>query len=240
MSLLREYIRALLEFSVKANRKNVHQDGTSKSRGYMSGIDKTWTGEDTNDHLHSWYVKMGLMEEGVNHNGIMVPAPPPVEQRLKELEAISSQYANRYNDPSVLDMLDENMEKAFDVVVMTIPGAGSHMDLILNIKAEILPAIKHHKEHFGTPRPYELAAQYEIPFEYDKLETAQTPSYPSGHTAQAYYTAIKLSAIFPQLEDQLFTLAKMIEESRLDRGVHFPSDNTAGIVLAQQLAGLEP
>ena len=97
MSLLREYIRALLEFSVKANRKNVHQDGTSKSRGYMSGIDKTWTGEDTNDHLHSWYVKMGLMQEGVNHNKIMIPAPPSVEQRLKELEVISSQYTNRYN-----------------------------------------------------------------------------------------------------------------------------------------------
>ena len=65
MDLLREYIRTLLEFSIKANRKNVHQDGTSKSRGYMSGIDKTWTGEDTNDHLHNWYKKMGLMSESL-------------------------------------------------------------------------------------------------------------------------------------------------------------------------------
>lgn len=239
MDLLREYIRTLLEFSIKANRKNVHQDGTSKSRGYMSGIDKTWTGEDTNDHLHGWYKEMGLMEEGINYNGIMIPAPPPVEERVKELEAISDQYKNRYNDESVLGMLDENMELAFDSVVMTA-GAGSHIDLINALAAEIVPIIKHHKEHFSTPRPFDLAAQYEIPFEHDKLETAQTPSYPSGHTAQAYYTAIKLSAIFPQLKDQLFALAKMIEESRLDRGVHFPSDNTAGIVLAQKLAGLTP
>ena len=64
-SLVRDYVRALLEFSIKANRKNVHQDGTSKSRGYMSGIDKTWTGEDTNDHLHNWYKKMGLMSEAL-------------------------------------------------------------------------------------------------------------------------------------------------------------------------------
>lgn len=64
-ALVRDYISALLEFSIKANRKNVHQDGTSKSRGYMSGIDKTWTGEDTNDHLHSWYKKMGLMTESL-------------------------------------------------------------------------------------------------------------------------------------------------------------------------------
>ncbi|MEC7366714.1 MAG: hypothetical protein VX457_01460, partial [Actinomycetota bacterium] len=64
-ALVRDYISALLEFSIKANRKNVHQDGTSKSRGYMSGIDKTWTGEDTNDHLHNWYKKMGLMSESL-------------------------------------------------------------------------------------------------------------------------------------------------------------------------------
>jgi len=65
MSSLREYIKELLEFSIKANKKNVHQDGTSKSRGYMSGIDKTWTGEDTDEHLHNWYKKMGLMESRV-------------------------------------------------------------------------------------------------------------------------------------------------------------------------------
>lgn len=238
MNLIREYIKELLEFSIKANRKNVHQDGTSKSRGYMSGIDKTWTGEDTNDHLHNWYKEMGLMESA-DHNRIMIPGPPPVEARVKELEAIASQYKNRYNDESLLGMLDENMEEAFDIVVKTA-GAGSHIDLISALKDEIVPIIKHHKEHFSTPRPYELAQQYEIPFEYDVLKTAQTPSYPSGHTAQAYYTAIKLSAIFPQLKDQLFTLAKMIEESRLDMAVHFPSDNTGGIVLAQKLAELTP
>tara|TARA_Y100001978_G_scaffold155198_1_gene140642 strand:- start:362 stop:1078 length:717 start_codon:yes stop_codon:yes gene_type:complete len=238
MSLIREYIKELLEFSIKANRKNVHQDGTSKSRGYMSGIDKTWTGEDTNDHLHSWYKEMGLMES-VDHNRIMIPGPPPVEDRVKELERVIGQYKNRYNDESLLTMLDENIEEAFDIVVKTA-GAGSHIDLITMLKDEIVPIIKHHKEHFSTSRPHELAQQYEIPFEYDILETAQTPSYPSGHTAQAYYTAIKLSAMFPQLKDQLFTLAKMIEESRLDRGVHFPSDNTGGIVLAQKLAGLTP
>ena len=60
--LVRQYVRSMLEFSIKANKKNTHQDGTSKSRGYMSGVDKTWTGEDTNDELHSWYKRMGLME----------------------------------------------------------------------------------------------------------------------------------------------------------------------------------
>jgi len=63
MNLLREYIKALLEFSIKANRKNTHQDGTCQSRGYMSGKDVTWTGDDTNDELYGWYKKMGMMED---------------------------------------------------------------------------------------------------------------------------------------------------------------------------------
>ena len=58
VNLLREYIKELLEFSIKANRKNTHQDGTSKSRGYMSGKDIDWSGEDVNDKLHNWYKKM--------------------------------------------------------------------------------------------------------------------------------------------------------------------------------------
>ena len=62
MNELNQFIKLMLEFSIKANKKNVHQDGTSKSRGYMSGRDVTWTGEDTNEHLHNWYKSMGLME----------------------------------------------------------------------------------------------------------------------------------------------------------------------------------
>ncbi len=64
---LRRMIRRMLvETSHKwmpATKKNVHQDGTSKSRGYWSGDDKTWTGQNTDDVLNSWYKSMGLMED---------------------------------------------------------------------------------------------------------------------------------------------------------------------------------
>ncbi len=48
---------------------------------------------------------------------------------------------------------------------------------------------------------------------------------------------MKLSQIFPELKNDLFAIANMIAESRIDRGVHFPSDNTAGKLLASKLAG---
>ena len=110
MSLLREYIRQLLEFSIKANRKNVHQDGTSKSRGYMSGIDKTWTGEDTNDHLHNWYKKMGLMSE--SRGGTVHPKIYDMINRAEE-----AGYAVRADEYEIF-LLDKKNQEIIGRLVM--------------------------------------------------------------------------------------------------------------------------
>ena len=46
----------------KATRKNMCLDLT-KSRGYLSGDDVTWTGEDAPDHIWKWYQDMMLAEQ---------------------------------------------------------------------------------------------------------------------------------------------------------------------------------
>jgi len=48
-----------------ANRKNLDWD-KAKGRGYMSGKDVTWTGEDVNDHIEKWMKDMGMFESEVN------------------------------------------------------------------------------------------------------------------------------------------------------------------------------
>jgi len=42
-----------------ASRKNLGWD-KAKGRGYMSGKDVTWTGEDVNDHIEKWMKDMGM------------------------------------------------------------------------------------------------------------------------------------------------------------------------------------
>ena len=46
----------------KANKKNLYLDRPNKSRGYMSGKDVTWTGEDAQEHIYNWYKQMHLAE----------------------------------------------------------------------------------------------------------------------------------------------------------------------------------
>lgn len=44
------------------NRKNLELDKPSDSRGYMSGKDVTWTGEEAHDHISKFLKDMGLIE----------------------------------------------------------------------------------------------------------------------------------------------------------------------------------
>lgn len=44
-------------------RKNLQLDKPSASRGYMSGNDVTWTGENASDHISKFLKDMGLIEE---------------------------------------------------------------------------------------------------------------------------------------------------------------------------------
>jgi membrane-associated phospholipid phosphatase len=55
-------------------------------------------------------------------------------------------------------------------------------------------------------------------------ETANSPSYPSGHSVQSKLYADVLGNKYPKYYKQLQALAADIIESRLDMGLHYPSD----------------
>ena len=66
-------------------------------------------------------------------------------------------------------------------------------------------------------------------------ETADTPSYPSGHAFQAYYLAKILSKKFPKKKEQLMKLALRISNSRIIAGLHYPSDRDFAYWLVDNL-----
>jgi acid phosphatase (class A) len=92
------------------------------------------------------------------------------------------------------------------------------------------------KEYYDRPRPSETAENLGIDFSGDDLDTAQSPSYPSGHTIQAYVQAILLSDMFPDHMDSLMRIAELVSQSRVDRGVHFQSDVDFGRKIAYLIA----
>ena len=99
----------------------------------------------------------------------------------------------------------------------------------------IKPTIKELKKYYGRERPPVTAASHGIEFLSDELDTADSPSYPSGHTIQAHVVAGLLADLHPELAEEITAVADIVSESRIDRGVHFPTDVVYGKVVAEIL-----
>lgn len=166
---------------------------------------------------------------------MLIPGPPTEAQLVRELGVISRQYRDRFNPEEMQHDLDENAAPMFTWLLMEA-GVPSDPEEAKRLSNSIRPVIVWHKELFNVERPWQLAARLGIPFDCDQLDTTATPSYPSGHTTQAFYTAHVLAARHPHLAGDLYELAHRISQSRIDRGVHYPADLLGGMMLAARLA----
>ena len=91
--------------------------------------------------------------------------------------------------------------------------------------------MKARKKDLARIRPYQKWPEIKNLTEVDQ----KTFSLPSGHTVAAQITAERLSKKYPHLREGLFALANKISNSRVQGGVHYPSDIEAGKALAKGL-----
>lgn len=91
------------------------------------------------------------------------------------------------------------------------------------------------KFHYNRPRPYQMAQYLKARLFPSTSLSAQSPSYPSGHTIQSKVICGLLANKYPQHNEALEKLAHDIALSRLYLGLHFPSDNDFGIIVADAI-----
>lgn len=110
-----------------------------------------------------------------------------------------------------------------------------YYDKLLKQSAKPILQLKY---HYNRPRPYQLAEYYGIKdFEIHKLNTANTPSYPSGHTTQAHMMCLILGDKYPKHYSNLTELANTVSKSRLMARIHYPSDCVFGEKVARYIVG---
>lgn len=80
------------------------------------------------------------------------------------------------------------------------------------------------KYKFKRLRPWSLAPSHGITLNVDIPDSADTPSYPSGHAMMGYGLAEFYKSHYPEYSNQWDKIADIIQHSRLQAGVHFPSD----------------
>ena len=91
------------------------------------------------------------------------------------------------------------------------------------------------KNHYNRPRPAQLAAYHGINLNPYPSKSADTASYPSGHSVQPFAMATAISKEYPELKDGLFELADRIAKGRMRMKIHYRSDYEYGKLLGKKI-----
>ena len=164
----------------------------------------------------------------------MTPPPPNDSQKTKS----EVHYLLAYND----GVIDNEMVQAYDDVVKSfmpvvekngLQVSSDELQEILNETSKFTLQLKY---KFNRPRPYQIAEHYEIEdFKRHNLDTAKSPSYPSGHALQGRLIALYLSDKDPENKNEYMMIGHNISESRIMARAHFPSDRKYGDMLGDEL-----
>jgi len=119
------------------------------------------------------------------------------------------------------DYLDDNDLKYDDEIIDDILSDVSIITLRLKMR-------------YNRPRPEQLGHLVGYDIRSIKTDTDDTPSYPSGHTAQAWTLAYYLESKHSEHKKELYDIAEKIEKSRIIRGAHYSSDNKEARKIAKK------
>mgnify|MGYP001250225182 CR=1 FL=1 len=163
----------------------------------------------------------------------LIPPPPPGSpEEILELYAVMEQYQNRIVPENLQQMCDEDLVGVFQKTLNEV-GISINYSYYNKLKDDIRKPYKKLKKLFNRRRPHKLAAALGLDFQFDDLPSAKSKSYPSGHTVQSYVVAHFLADLHPEHSDLIFGTAELISQSRIDRGVHYPSDLDYGRIVAE-------
>lgn len=176
------------------------------------------------------YDDMEIWKDGWQR--IILPSPPredrEIDAVIAAVEGATEQQKKDYKncDKDASYYIKEHMRKnslEFDE------------DVIEYIEKQCSPIIRHYKNHFNRPRPYQVADLYNKVLNRFKTGTAKTPAYPSGHAMQPMVVALHYSKKYPEHKDEFIRGAKICGYGRVIAGLHYPSDYDAGIELAHKI-----
>lgn len=111
--------------------------------------------------------------------------------------------------------------------------------LVDSIIQDTLPLLTKLKFYFQRPRPYQLAEYYKLKLFPYKSYSANTPSFPSGHSFQGKLLCEVIGNKFPEIYSYMQNLFNDICYSRVYMGLHYQSDIDGGIFCAERILDMK-
>lgn len=180
--------------------------------------------------------RMGIETKLFPSNPKLTITPPPANDSNETRTELFKLLA--YND-GVIDrkMVEEydDMTKPFMELIEkhNVDVTKDDLQQIIDEGAKFTLKIKY---KFNRPRPYQIAEHYGIEdFRRHKLDSAKTPSYPSGHALQGRLIGLILTDKDPEHQNEYMAVSQRISDSRIMARAHYPSDKEYGEKLADEL-----
>jgi len=147
-----------------------------------------------------------------------------IKSEIQEIKHLQSQMDNSRQAEIDTELYLEGTFKRFSLSTQDTEK------LINLIQTELNPIIMGLKNRYNRVRPYH----------YDKtikpsIEPPKHPSYPSGHSTQAYFIALLLSEKYPENKLEYIKIADRIAKNREYAGVHYNSDTVYGKQVAEKI-----
>ena len=142
-------------------------------------------------------------------------------QELIKLMGINTDDEFIYSMDRITDMFKELCSE------LNVPIDETHIENILNNASGVILDLKY---HFNRPRPNLVAKLYGLDLDKNKLhlDTADSPSFPSGHATQGTLIANYFANKYPNHAIRFKKLGRDIGKSRVNAKVHYPSDIVIG------------
>lgn len=108
-------------------------------------------------------------------------------------------------------------------------------ELVKEIILDIQGLIFKLKFFYQRPRPFQLANYYKLALFPYKSNSANTPSYPSGHGVEAYVILNVIGNKYPEHYSFCKEMIEDIMHSREYLGLHYTSDNEFAKIIGKEI-----
>jgi len=165
-----------------------------------------------------------------------LPCPKIGDKTFKEdIESVKYYHENPSLSTKFLRQSDDSVSDSFKIFCKE-HGLPVNWKYIKKISDDIDTIIMHMKYKYNRLRPKSLLQ--DEGYDCSNIKDMSSPAFPSGHTAIGYFLAGLLTDAFPDYSGDLKTFAELIGQSRIENGVHYPSDVLYGKLVGEMLSDL--
>lgn len=197
----------------------------------MMDIDQIHFGHPTREHkelidkqdpIKEWFINSGEAQR------IIAEAPTNTSETTRQdLEKIEDLIKNLTPEQIAFSRYADNVENCanmfIDILRNEDPDFG--MGDFFRVDSMLEPLIFFLKDKINRPRPYQLAKALNVTMHPVIHTDACSAAYPSGHAAMGFLISEYYGAKYPNLKTRLVELGQKIADSRVQVGIHFPSDS---------------